>query len=295
MSIRTLPLFPKMARLDNIRSEFSPLAMERWNRDIRSASAGSDNNTISILDVIGQDWMGNGITASRVAGALRAIGNKDVTVEINSPGGDFFEGLAIYNMLREHPKSVTVKVLGLAASAGSIIAMAGDEIMVPRAGFLMIHNVWVFAIGDRNDLHAAADALEPFDAAAADVFAARSGLETKEIAKMLDKETWLSGEQAVEKGFADSLLPSDEVTKAKNESAAHITAARQIEAALAKGERMPRSTRRKLIKEITGTPSAAGEDGTPRAAGEGAPSVAVETDGAARLRLSLSRLKLATA
>jgi ATP-dependent protease ClpP protease subunit len=275
-------------RSDKISCDISPRALERWNPEVRGA-ASSDNNVISILDVIGQDWMGNGITSARVAGALRAIGNKDVTVEINSPGGDFFEGLAIYNMLREHPKNITVKVLGLAASAASIIAMSGDTIMVPRAGFLMIHNVWVVAMGDKNDFRDIAKFLEPFDEAAADVYAARSGLPIKDIAKMLDAETWIGGSDAVEQGFADSLLPSDEaVATAKNQATNPITAARRLEAALAKGERMPRSERRKLIKEISGTPSAA-DDGTPSAA------VAVENDGAARLRLSLSRLTLATA
>lgn len=304
MSIRTLPTVPKMGRRsDKISCDISPRALERWNPDVRGAAV-TDNNVISILDVIGQDWMGNGITSARVAGALRAIGNKDVTVEINSPGGDFFEGLAIYNMLREHPKNITVKVLGLAASAASIIAMAGDTIMVPRAGFLMIHNVWVVAMGDQNDFRDIAKFLEPFDEAAADVYAARSGLPIKDIAKMLDAETWIGGSDAVERGFADSLLPSDEaVSTANNQLANPITAARRIEAALAKGERLPRSERRKLIKDISGTPSAAGNcpasgerNGSAGAGYEGTPSaaVAVEYDGAARLQLSLSRLKLAT-
>ncbi|MFT2622165.1 head maturation protease, ClpP-related, partial [Escherichia coli] len=70
----------------------------------------------------------------------------------NSPGGDMFEGLAIYNLLREHEGEVNVKVLGLAASAGSVIAMAGDTVQIARAGFLMIHNAWVVAMGNRNDL-----------------------------------------------------------------------------------------------------------------------------------------------
>ncbi|MBN0106041.1 Clp protease ClpP, partial [Pseudomonas aeruginosa] len=90
---------------------------------------------------IGYDWWtGEGVTAKRIAGALRAIGGDvDVTVNINSPGGDVFEGLAIYNLLREHKGKVTVRVLGLAASAASFIAMAADEVKIARAGFLMIH------------------------------------------------------------------------------------------------------------------------------------------------------------
>ncbi|HCF5801664.1 TPA: Clp protease ClpP, partial [Pseudomonas aeruginosa] len=104
------------------------------------------------------------------AGALRAIGGDvDVTVNINSPGGDVFEGLAIYNLLREHKGKVSVNIIGLAASAASFIAMAGDEIRIGRAAFLMIHNAWLIAMGNRNDLREIADWLEPFDMTLADI------------------------------------------------------------------------------------------------------------------------------
>lgn len=288
MSVRKLPIVSIAQRPKNIQSEVSQAALDRWDRNIQAA-AGSDNSVISIMDYIGQDFFGTGVTANRVAGALRAIGNKPVTVEINSPGGDYFEGLAIYNVLREHSKDVIVKVLGMAASAASIVAMAGDEIMVARAGFIMIHNVWSVVVGDKGDMREAADFLEPLDAVMADLYSARSGISTKEIAKMLDAETWIGGSDAVDMGMADSLLPSDEVTtKAKNELArGPIAAMRRIDAALAKGEQLPRSERRQLFKEFTGTPSAA-EDGTPSAAND-----AVSDDGSSRLRLALARLKMA--
>lgn len=287
MTIRTLPVAKIGDRPQGLQSDISPKALERWNREIKSAT--SDNSVISIMDVIGQDWTGQGITANRVTGALRAIGNKPVTVEINSPGGDFFEGLAIYNALREHPNDVTVKVLGVAASAAAVIAMAGDTIMVPRAGFLMIHNVWVVAIGNKDDLRAVADGLEPFDAVAAEIFAARSGLDTKQVEKMLDAETWIGGTEAVDLGMADELLPSDQVDSAKNEMASGPAAAlRTVDTHLAKAG-VPRSERRKLLKQVSGTPSAAVKDDTP-----GAVETAVH-DGNARLRLALAHLELATA
>lgn len=86
--------------------------------------------------------MGEGVTAKRISAALRAIGEQDIVVNLNSPGGDMFEGLAIYNLLRAHSGKVTVNILGIAASAASIIAMAGDEIKMGRGAFLMIHNCW---------------------------------------------------------------------------------------------------------------------------------------------------------
>src|SRR5690606_23214700 len=112
------------------------------------AAEGDDPNTISIYDVIGEDWWtGGGFTAKRAAAALRSIGKNPVTVNVNSPGGDMFEGIAIYNLLREHPAEVTVNVMGLAASAASIIAMAGDKINVALGSFVMIHNAWGIVIG----------------------------------------------------------------------------------------------------------------------------------------------------
>lgn len=247
MDKQKMPVAETSAR-PGIRAEISPKALQRWNPDVMAAGDTQPDNSISILDVIGEDWWtGEGVTAKRIAAALRSIGNQDVIVNINSPGGDFFEGLAIYNMLREHPAKVTVKVLGLAASAASVIAMAGDEIQVARAGFLMIHNTWVVAAGDRNALRDVAEWLTPFDAAAVDIYAARSGVDADDIAAMLDKETWISGKEAVEKGFADSLLATDEVKNSVRQEGNQAVAFHTIDSLLAKVG-IPRSKRRELIQ-----------------------------------------------
>src|SRR5690606_18216998 len=192
MSMKRLPAAPEARQRPRVRSDISDKALARWNPGVRAAD--ETDRSISIYDVIGQDyWTGEGVTAKRIAAALRAIGKGPVTVNLNSPGGDMFEGLAIYNLLREHPGEVTVKVLGLAASAASIIAMAGDEVQVPRAGFLMIHNAWVIAAGNRNELRGVADYLEPFDAAMADIYAARTGDSLDDMAALIDAETWIGG------------------------------------------------------------------------------------------------------
>lgn len=211
MNKSSLPAAAVLARPELAHSACPPKAMSAWNPGVRAAA--ETDNTISILDVIGYDWWtGEGVTAKRIAGALRAIGDQDVVVNINSPGGDYFEGLAIYNLLREHKGRVTVKILGIAASAASVIAMAGDDVQIARAGFLMIHNCWVTTAGDRHALRETADWLEPFDATASDIFAVRTGLPVTEIAAMNDKETWIGGAEAVEKGFADSLMANDLIT-----------------------------------------------------------------------------------
>ena len=193
---------------------YTPTAVfDRWGEDAAGVRAlGMGDNVVTMFEVIGEDhWTGGGITAKKVAAQLRAIGGP-VEVQINSPGGDMFEGIAIYNVLREHPHPVTIKVMGMAASAASIIAMAGDHVEIGAASFLMIHNCWVASFGNRNDLRALAEWLEPFDAAMTDVYVQRTGLPAATITKWLDDETWLSGSQAIEKGFANALLPADQTT-----------------------------------------------------------------------------------
>lgn len=271
---RNMPAAPSGRPLAGVSYDVSPKALSRWDESIAAKETESDNS-ISILDVIGFDpWTGEGTTAKRIAGALRSIGaERDVVVNINSPGGDMFEGLAIYNMLREHKGNVTVKVLGIAASAASIIAMAGNEVQIARAGFLMIHNAWILAMGNRHDMREAADFLEPFDRAMADIYAARTDESVKTIQNMMDDETYIGGSDAVDQGFADSLLPSDEIGhKAK----ADLHATRRVDVALAKAG-MPRTERRKLLQAFS-TPSAA-EAGTQDAADD-TPSAVFKPEGA---------------
>src|SRR3546814_17580446 len=116
-----------------------------------------------------------------------------------------FEGIACYNVLREHPQTVTVKVMGMAASAASIIAMAGDQIEIGAASFLMIHNCWVMAMGNRHDMAETAEWLASFDAAMADVSAARSGAHRADIVTRMDGETFMSVSTPLQRGFASPL------------------------------------------------------------------------------------------
>jgi len=167
-----------------------------------------------------------------------------------------FEGVAIYNLLREHPAEVKVKVMGLAASAASVIAMAGDTIEMGVGTFLMIHNAWGVVVGNRNDFRAAAEMFDEFDGAMADIYVARTGQDRAEVAAMMDAERWLRAEEAMAKGFADATFDGpDETTPPA--ARADISARRRIDATLAKTG-MPRSERRRLMRDAAGTPSAAG-------------------------------------
>jgi len=128
MSKRTLPILNPLS-LSSAKNKIDDGILARWDKTL--VSADEKNNTINIFDVIGQDYFGEGFTAKRMSAALRSIGaENDVVVSINSPGGDFFEGATIYNLLAEHKGHVTVNVSGLAAFAASVIAMAGDTITI---------------------------------------------------------------------------------------------------------------------------------------------------------------------
>ena len=204
------------------------------------------------------------MTAKRIAAALRSIGpDKPVTVNINSPGGDMFEGVAIYNMLREHKGHVTVKVLGMAASAASIIAMAGDTVQIARSGFLMIHNCWGIGIGNRHEFARLSKEMEPFDRAMADIYAARVSGEIDDMAALMDAETWIGGSDAVDQGFADELLPSDQVGQSDDKKAK--AAIRRVESAL-RASGLPKSEAMRLLAEVK---ASAGE---PAGGGEGEPT-----------------------
>ncbi len=266
MSVRTLPK-ADLPTKPGAQPDLRPAAVDRWNPGLSVSNEGDSERSISILDPIGASFFYEGVTAKRIAAALRNMGDGPVTVNVNSPGGDFFEGLAIYNLLREHDGPVTVKVLGIAASAASAIAMAGDDIQIARAGFFMIHNTQVMAGGDRNALREVADWLVPFDEALVDIYAVRTDQGRNALAKMLDKETWLGGAKAVEMGFANDLLPSDYVASSTADDPDNKAKAAGVKAdALLAKLGVSKAERRSMIAAMKGGTSRAASTGTSRAA-----------------------------
>lgn len=237
-----------------------PEVFDRWVGGAAARSPAAAGNVIEMYDVIGYDWWdGSGVTAKGVSDQLKAMRGQPVTVMINSPGGDMFEGIAIYNLLREHDGEVTVKIVSLAASAASIIAMAGDRIEIGAASFLMIHQCWVCACGNADDMLATAAWLQPFDFAMAEVYAWRSGQSADDCAAWMKAETYMSGALAIERGFADALLAADAVADSGAEARARdLASVRATEhALLAAGQ--SRAQARAAITKIKGTRDAAPE------------------------------------
>lgn len=269
MSLRTDLPAVKVGTAPKALSFDIPQEVQTRFADAPHAEAPEGDERIWIMEQIGEDyWTGGGVTAKGVKERLAGLKGKPVTVLINSPGGDVFEGIAIYNLLRMHQGEITVQIVGLAASAASIIAMAGDRIEIARGGFVMIHNAWVCTCGNRHDMRDVADYLEPFDAALREVYAARTGLADDEIEALMDAETWMTATTAVEKGFADARVDIDlPEPAAKSATVSNVHAKRTIDAALA-AKGMTRRDRRELMNSLSaGMHDAAPESrGKPRAA-----------------------------
>lgn len=158
---------------------------------------------IYIYDEIG----GWGISARRFTEDLIALGNlSHINLHIHSPGGEVFEGIAIYNQLKNHNASITVYIDGLAASMASVIAMVGDEVIMPTNAMMMIHKPWGVSWGDADDMRDYADLLDKVENVLIPAYMEKTGRTKEEIEAMLSEETWLTAEECVEHGFANSII-----------------------------------------------------------------------------------------
>lgn len=162
-----------------------------------------------------ETWYGDEVTPQLFKDELNA-GNGNITVWINSPGGDVFAAAQIYNMLRDYKGSVTVKIDGIAASAASVIAMAGDKVCVSPVAMMMIHNPATMAMGEAKDMQKAIDMLNEVKESILNAYEFKTGLTRARLSHMMDDETWFNAKKAVELGFADKILfDSDEDEKKK--------------------------------------------------------------------------------
>lgn len=152
-----------------------------------------------------ETWLDDEITPAVFKEELNA-GNGPVTVWINSVGGDCVAAAQIYNMLMEYPAPVTVKIDGIAASAASVIAMAGTTVLMSPVSTMMIHNPATVAIGDHTDMEKAIEMLDAVKDSIINAYEIKTGLSRKEISRMMDSETWFDAHKAVELGFADGIL-----------------------------------------------------------------------------------------
>lgn len=187
--------------------------------DLRQSATRPDALELYIYgDVEGDwyDWWGDchesETSANHFRDELAKYSNvTEITVYINSYGGDVFEGTAIYSQLRRHSAHKTVYVDGFACSIASVIAMAGDEVVMPRNTLMMIHNMWRVAVGNAAELRKAADDLDTINAAGREAYLVKAGdkLSAERLSEFMEAETWLTAEQCIELGLADRFADED--------------------------------------------------------------------------------------
>ncbi|GHV24849.1 hypothetical protein FACS189465_2410 [Clostridia bacterium] len=173
----------------------------------------SKNESERIMRIDGviaeESWLDDEITPKQFKSELKSE-NGDITVWINSIGGDVFAASQIYNMLRDYLGKVTVKIDGIAASAASVIAMSGDEVLMSPVSLLMLHNPLTVAVGDTEEMSKAIEMLNEVKEAIINVYHVKTKLSRSKISNFMDAETWFSANKAVEFGFADRILFENE-------------------------------------------------------------------------------------
>ncbi len=177
---------------------YVPLGLRRFEC---VSKAQDEHAEMLLFGTVGDEH--DGFTDRQVASFLKANASaKKITIRVNSPGGSFAQGVAIYNMLKSSSATIHARVEGWAASAAAFVTMSADKVMMGFGSRIMIHRAWTIAVGDANSLESAATLLRASDEIQTSLYAMRSGLPSASIEKMLDDETWMSADQAISMKFA---------------------------------------------------------------------------------------------
>ena len=177
----------------------------RWVRD----ETELDARTLYLDGVIAEDsWFEDDVTPAAFKADL-VSGSGLVTIWINSPGGDCVAAAQIYNMLMEYPGDVTVKIDGIAASAASVVAMAGTKVLMSPVSTMMIHNPLTVAIGDSEEMRKAVQMLDEYKESIINAYEIKTGLSRAKLSHLMDAETWMNANKALELGFCDEIMYKD--------------------------------------------------------------------------------------
>lgn len=193
-----------------------------WNWKSRKTLNRETNEEIveRVLSLNGtiaeESWFDDDVTPQLFKDELNA-GSGDITVWINSPGGDCVAAAQIYNMLADYKGNVTVKIDGIAASAASVIAMAGDNVLMSPVSMMMIHNPATVAFGDHTEMAKAIEMLEGVKDSIINAYSLKTGMSRAKLSKLMDAETWMDATKAVELGFADDIITKNELPKKKED------------------------------------------------------------------------------
>lgn len=242
------------------KTTFSPLPPANRLRALvapkgLAINANSDRPTIYIYDEIGDSIWYPAIGAKDIVAALDEIGQvPEIDVRINSPGGDVFEGEAIYSALNRNRAKIFIHIDGLAASAASFIAMAGDSIEMAENGFLMLHEAWTFAMGNKIDLAKVIDLLSKIDSNLAQIYSKRSGSTLEAASKWMAEETWFTAQEALDSKLIDKIsqplkTPAETAAKALAKYAKPPKALKELAESVTDEKRISPTPRLDAIKK----------------------------------------------
>jgi ATP-dependent Clp protease protease subunit len=179
--------------------------------NIRFVNKGNKTGEIWLYDQVGEGWFG-GMSAKTFVAEMQKLGKVDViNLHINSPGGSVFDGVAIYNSLKSHPARIEVDVDSVAASIASVIAMAGDEIRMAQNAMMMIHDPMGVAMGTAEEMRKTAELLDQIKGVIAGTYAKRTGMKDAEVMALMAEETWMSADEALDMGFADTVTEEQKI------------------------------------------------------------------------------------
>lgn len=192
-------------------------------KNIMNKIQQSANNTADIYiygDIYDSWWSDESNSAICLKDKLLELGDiSEINLHINSLGGDVFEGIAMFNLLKQHKATVKVYIDGIAASIASVIAMAGDEIYMPKNSMMMIHNCWTSECGNAKELRKTADDLDKIMEASIESYLSKVKIDKKELVELLDSETWLTAKECLDKGFCSKILPiSNDIEQSASKS-----------------------------------------------------------------------------
>ena len=190
--------------------------MKKW---FQIQNKAGEPARIDIYDQIGKKWHEDGpvVAAKEFITELNNLDASDIDLHINSPGGDVFEGLAIYNALKFHKAKITVYIDGLAASISSVVAMAGNRILMPENAMLMIHLPSAMVWGTSNDMKKMANALNKIKSSLVTAYRSKSGQDDEKISDLMTEESWFTAQEAIDLGFADEILEPVSIQNSLND------------------------------------------------------------------------------
>lgn len=234
----------------------------------KAQATGEDTGELLLYGDIGDGWWTDN-NAKEFIKSIKALGElKSLTIRINSYGGDVFAGQAIYSFLKSISAEKVVRVDGIAASIASVVAMAGDRVVVPKNAMVMIHNPWSFAGGEAKDMRKVADLLDKLRDQIALVYADKTGKDLDELRSLMDEETWMTGEEAVDMGFADETGEEIQVAASARGGVFRLTS--KAGAAVAKLEDLRKFKNKDVLQALYPNADFADEETAPE---EGGPEI----------------------